>query len=125
MDLLPKSIGLWLSSCIQWDLSNGYESHDFRKYFRNVHEKLGLIFDANLHGLPQYGNVDVPVVGWAAGATEPSAYAVSWGLRRAGGQMDGEERKRREEKLRRKGGGGLYTPTCLAKMGTFPPMRLL
>ena len=43
--------------------------------------KPGLIFVADLHGLPQHGNVDVPVVGEAAGATGPSAYAVSWGLR--------------------------------------------
>ena len=46
--------------------------------------KPGLLFDADLHGLPQHGNVDVPVVGWAAGATRPSVYTVSWGLRRDG-----------------------------------------
>ena len=65
--------------------------------------KPGLLFDADLHGLPQHGDVDVPVVGWAAGATGSSAYTVSWG---DGGQRDGERKKRRREEEKGVGGEG-------------------
>ena len=70
--------------------------------------KPGLMFVADLHGLPQHGKVDVPVVGWAAGATGPSADAVSWGLRRDGGQRDGKRRRRRREGSQ--GGGYPFIP---------------
>ena len=85
--------------------------------------KPSLIFDADLHGLPQHGNVDVPVVGWAAGATGPSVDAVSWRLRRDGGQRDGERKKRRRRE-KSWGGGAFYTPTHVPSSSATGPSLL-
>ena len=85
--------------------------------------KPGLLFGADLHGPHnKQGNVMIPVVGQAACATAPSAYAVSWGLRRDDGQRDGERRRREEEKW---GEGPFYTPrnTYLPKWATDPQGR--
>ena len=71
------------------------------------------MFDADLHGPHTYGNVMVPVVGEAPSATVPFACAVSWGLRRDGGQRDGERRRRRREE-EKWGEGSFYTSSPCA-----------
>ena len=85
--------------------------------------KPGFLFDADLHGPHNNGNVMIPVVGEAAYATAHSADAVSWAtVRWWSERWRGEKKKRRIEM----GGGALlYTQqtvpslSCHCHMPTF------
>ena len=69
--------------------------------------KPGFLFDADLHGPHNNGNVMIPVVGEAACATGPSACAVSGGY---GDMVVREMGRREEEEKKRNGGRGPFIP---------------